>query len=248
MHLELIETMRTLTGIDGLDTMLNGGIPKGRVVLVCGGPGTGKTTLALQFLVNGYTKYGEKGIFVSLDEPLWKLFEEAKSYGWDLQKLQKEGGVSFIFEGNQGNPRTFVDSIINSIKKEIHNIDAQRISIDALTYLTILYPDIIARRSMVRKLFDALAETSATCLVTDEVRMDGGRLILLEEYLADGVILLQTSQVERSQVRTIEIEKMRGTPVDDQIRPYIIEDKGIRVLSETDILTFAASFLMKKGR
>ncbi len=69
-----------------------------------------------------------------------------------------------------------------------------------------------------------------------------------EEYLADGVIILQSSQVERGRVRIIEIEKMRGTIVDDQIRPYNIDENGVKVISEKDIFSFAAELLTKRMR
>ncbi|MEM2630114.1 MAG: ATPase domain-containing protein, partial [Candidatus Bathyarchaeia archaeon] len=66
------------------------------------------------------------------------------------------------------------------------------------------------------------------------------------EYLADGVIILRSSQVEQGRVRTIEIEKMRGTQIDDQIRPYVIDEDGVKVISEKDIFSFAAEFLTRR--
>ncbi len=99
---------------------------------------------------------------------------------------------------------------------------------------------------MVACLFDMLEETGATSIVTDEVRGDYRRKVLLEEYMADGVIVLQSSQVEQRSIRTLGIEKMRGTFIDDQVRPYVIGDKGVKVISERDIFSFAAEVLTKK--
>ncbi|MEM2901310.1 MAG: ATPase domain-containing protein [Candidatus Bathyarchaeia archaeon] len=242
-----VEIQRTPTGIDGLDAMLSGGFPKGRTVLICGGPGTGKTTLSMQFLFYGYVKYKENGVFVSLDEPKERIFQEARCYGWDLRGLHEKGKIAFVEASPHTSKKFSIEKLIQEIEEATRSVDAQRISLDPLTYLTLQYPDIISRRSAILALFKALIETEATCLITDEIRGGGEeRTILVEEYLADGVIILQSSQVERRRVRTIEIEKMRGTPIDDQIRPYILDENGIKVISEKDIFTYAASLLMKK--
>jgi len=241
------EVPRTKTGIEGLDVMIGGGIPKGSTVLVCGGPGTGKTTLSMQFLINGYIKYGENGVFISLDEPMNRIFQEAKGYGWNLKDLYEKGNIAFVEASPHAEKKFSIEKLIQEIRESARLVNAQRVALDPLTYLTIQYPDIISRRSVILTLFKALRETNATCLVTDEIRGAGEeRTILLEEYLADGVIILQSSQVERRRVRTVEVEKMRGTPIDDQIRPYTIDEDGVKVISEKDIFTYAASLLMKK--
>ncbi len=234
---------RVATGIEGLDAMMDGGFPKGRLVLVCGGPGTGKTIMATQFLVNGCNKYGENGLFVSLDEPLGKIVEETKYFGWNVEGLIEKGKLAFIEARAR---KSFLKEFIQNIEDEAASIKAERISIDALTHLNILCPNVIERRNLILKLFDGLNETNATCLLTNEIRAQSERAIMLEEYLADGVIILQSSQVERSMVRTLEIEKMRGTSIDEQIRPYIIDKNGIEVISERDIFTYAAKLLAGK--
>lgn len=238
---------RTLTGIEGLDAMIGGGIPKGRIVVVCGGPGTGKTTLAMQYLVNGVQKFRENGLYVSFDESMERIFEEAGYYGWDLEGLYHKGEIAFLDVSDQIRNRKFsMEKLVKTIKDSAHKVKAERISVDPLAALTLFFPDLIERRTAILTLFEALAETGATSIVTDEVKGNSDRTILLEEYLADGVIILRSSQVERGRVRTIEIEKMRGTPIDDQIRPYIIESNGIKVISERDIFSFAAELLTRK--
>ena len=238
---------RTPTGIEGLDAMLSGGIPRGRVVLVSGGPGTGKTTLATQYLVNGVFMHKENGIFVSLDESQQKIFEDAGRYGWDLEKLCNENKMAFI----DGSPYTRGHKVQRfKLGQEIRDtadaIHAERISVDTLAALTLQYPDVIQRREIIVELFETVADTGATTIITDEMREGHSRSILLEEYLADGVIILQSSQVERRRIRTIDVEKMRGTAIDDQIRPYVLDENGLSVVADKDIFTYAAKFLLKR--
>ncbi len=241
------EVVRTPTGIEGLDAMIGGGVPRGRVVLVSGGPGTGKTTLAVQFLVNGILKYSENGIFVSLNEPQHKIFEEASILGWDLEKLCKEQKLVFV----DGSPYTRGHKVQRfklgqTVGEIADSIDAKRISVDTLAALTLQYPDIIQRREVILELFDTISETGATSLITDEIREAPARAILIEEYLADGAISLHSSQVEQRRVRTISIDKMRGTAIDEQMRPYVLSEKGFSVLSDVDIFSYAAGFLLKR--
>ncbi|MEM2865327.1 MAG: ATPase domain-containing protein [Candidatus Bathyarchaeia archaeon] len=238
---------RTPTGIEGLDAMIKGGIPQGRIVVVCGGPGTGNTTLAMQYLVNGVQKFGENGLYVSFDESMEKIFEEASYYGWDLEGLHRRGEIGFLDLSSQIKGRGFsMEKLSKAIRDSAYKVKAERISVDPLAALTLSFPDMMERRTAILALFEALAETGATSIVTDEVRGDSDRAILLEEYLADGVIILRSSQVERGRVRTIEVEKMRGTPIDDQVRPYIIGDDGLEVISERDIFSFAAELLTRR--
>lgn len=87
---------KALTGIAGLDGLLRGGLTRGRVILVLGEPGSGKTILCSQFLLNGVQKYGQKGLFVSLEENREHYFDEMKQFGWDFDSLEKGGKFRFI--------------------------------------------------------------------------------------------------------------------------------------------------------
>lgn len=246
---EKASPLRTLTGIEGLDAMLGGGIPKGRIIVVCGGPGTGKTTLAMQYLINGVQKYNENGLYVSFDESMKKIFEEASYYGWRFEDFYHQGKIGFLDASTHIKSRKIsIEKLVKAIEEEARKVKAERISIDTLAALTLLFPDIIERRIAILMLFEALTEIGATSLITDEIRDGPERTILLEEYLADGVIILRSSQVEQGKVRTIEVEKMRGTQIDDQIRPYLIQEDGIKVISERDIFSFAAELLAKKWK
>jgi circadian clock protein KaiC len=84
------------TGVLGLDELISGGFPRGRIVLVIGGPGTGKTLLASQFLYNGISEHNENGIFVSFDESKNHLFSEMLKFGWDFKKAEEENKLAFI--------------------------------------------------------------------------------------------------------------------------------------------------------
>jgi circadian clock protein KaiC len=84
------------SGVEGLDELISGGFPQGRVVLILGGPGTGKTILASQFLYKGISQYGENGIFVSLDESKDHFYSEMLKFGWDFKKAEEEGKFLFV--------------------------------------------------------------------------------------------------------------------------------------------------------
>jgi len=237
---------RSVTGINGLDAMIDGGFPQGRVILVSGGPGTGKTTMALQFLVNGCLKFGENGVYVSLDEPLKKILQETSILGWDLKDLIDSGKIGFLEFHSSYGTKFSVEELTTKIKDTAEKLHAKRISIDPLTFISIHFPDIVTRRGVMMNLFDTLSATGATCIVTNEMRGEHETVILLEEYLADGVLRLRSSRIERGQVRTIDVEKMRGTAIDDQSRAYVIEKDGIQVIADSDLFTYAARLFAKQ--
>ena len=241
---------RTLTGIPGLDEILGGGIPQGRVVLLVGGPGAGKTILATQFLVNGAKNYGEKSAFVSLDESKQHYCSEMAKFGWDIAKLEQERKFAFVDASpirtipgevkigkmTIGKKDFSLLSLIEGIKSGVKTIDATRIVIDPIASLVFQFPDVIQRRNAVLDLVEALVETGGTCMLTTELRVPGiDRAVQLEDYLAHGVIVLQTVQVGRSIVRSLQVEKMRETAIDMQPRPYRITQSGIEVFPKESI-------------
>ena len=241
---------RTLTGIAGLDEMLNGGIPQGRVVLVVGGPGTGKTTLATQFLVNGVRKYGENSVFVSLDESKQHYYSEMEKFGWDLARLEREDKFAFVdaspirsIPGEVRIGKTTIGkrefsllSLVEGIRTAVRSTNAQRIAIDTIASLVFQYPDTVQRRNAVLDLVEALVATGGTCIVTSELRGAGtNRPVEPEEFLAHGVVLLQAIRVGRSLVRVIQVEKMRETSVDLQPHPYKISETGLDVFAKESV-------------
>jgi circadian clock protein KaiC len=250
--LVMAEVSRTLTGLEGFDDMIGGGIPSGRVLLVQGGPGTGKTTLAIQYLVNGVLEYGEKGIFVSFDQPKYRILQEAMSHGWNLEKFCNEERIAFI----DGSPFTRMNyrttgfkvplqKIYDDIKNVIHTNKFKRISVDTLAALTLQFTDTVQRREIVLGLFEALSNGEVASIVTDAINDSEKNPIMLEEYLADGLIILRSSQVERRQIRMIEVKKMRGSAINEQIRPYVLNRTGFSVLSDKDVFAYAAGLLIR---
>jgi KaiC/GvpD/RAD55 family RecA-like ATPase len=242
---------KTLTGIDGLDKMLNGGLPSGRCILVCGGPGSGKTILSTQFLNYGAVRCDEPGLYVSLDEDINQLKEEMAGFGWDLEKLEKKGKLAIVDaspirhvpgEVKIGDlwigKRDFsLVSLMEVVKRNAKEISAKRIVIDPITALTFQYSDVSDRRTAILDFFETLTNLGTTNLVTTELRsVTLEREILAEEFLAQGVILLHVFVSEREIVRGIQIEKMRGIDHDNQIRPYKMAGNGIEVFPQEEPL------------
>ena len=242
---------RTPTGIPGLDKLLTGGLPRNRTILLSGGPGTGKTILSSQFLVNGILDYEEPGIYISLDESKQHVLEEMLDFGWDLEELENSKKLVFLEASPMrylpaeikvgklivGRKEFSMATLIEMIRTSVKEIGAKRIVVDPVTTLTFQYEGTAAQRNALVELMEALADTGATCLITTELRRPGfERSLDYEEYLAHGVILLQQLQVGKSLLRVIQIEKMRKTPVDNQPRPYRITDTGIEVFPRESVL------------
>jgi len=245
-----LKSSRIKTGILGLDKMLGGGIPEGRVVLLVGGPGTGKTIFCSQFLVNGIEMYGDNGVFVSLDEGKSHYLREMSVFGWDLEKLEQEKKWAFVNASpikyaispdevsniSIGSKDFSLSNLINKIKSSVDKIKANRVVVDPITSLVFQYPDVINRRAAILNIVEGLTEIGITSMVTTELKTSGfERNIQLEEYLAHGVIVLQTLQVGKTSIRAIQVEKMRETSIDPQIRPYRITEKGIEIYQKESV-------------
>lgn len=243
---------RTLTGIPGLDEILGGGIPQGRVVLVLGEPGAGKTILCTQFLANGISEFNENGLFVSLEEGRGQYEREMNAFDWDLASAEEERKFSFVDASpirsipgevkvgklTLGKEDFSLVSLMEVVRTRAKAINAKRIVVDPVSLLMSQYRDASQRRKGLLDLVEALSDTGATCLLSSELRRVGAkdRVLQTEEYLAHGVILMQTLTGRRSIERTILVEKMRETQIDRQPRPYKIADKGIVIYPKESVI------------
>ena len=242
------------SGITGLDTMLRGGFPEGRMALVMGGPGTGKTVFCSQFLHYGATEQGEKTVYISLDETKSDFLQEMLTFGWNFRELEQDNRFTFIDashvrsipeEARVGRLRVggkelarerLIDSIFKMfeggrpIDKFIGDLGAQRVVLDSISGLLFRFPEAWEKRQAILDILEALKSVDATCLITSEaISIGEQRQVQPEEYLCHGAILLQTL---RTGDRAISILKMRGTEVDSTPRPYRIEQTGIEVYPE----------------
>lgn len=221
---------RISVGSEGLDAMLGGGLLKGRPYLILGGPGAGKTILSMQFLLCG-AKLNEKGMYVSLDEPISEIKQNMKILGWDVSKIH-------FFEAV---PRPDTDTwhigdfeirnFIGTVRDEIEEKKLHRLVIDSLTTIALISGEKIIARKNVLTLLNFLAESGCTSLLLSE---SGSEEHIMDEYLARGVINLMTLR-ERKIRRVIQVEKMRGTSFDEQLRPYTITKEGIVVYPKEEV-------------
>jgi KaiC/GvpD/RAD55 family RecA-like ATPase len=237
-----------LTGVEGLDELLGGGFPQGRTILVIGGPGTGKTILAAQFLYKGMYDKNENGIYVSLDENKDHFCAEMKRFGWDFAKAEKErkfvfvdatrmSKVSMLKEKLYGEETKSlrgkhlpVDKLIEELGLRIQSIGAKRVAVDTLAALFYRFPDPVERRTAVVDLIESLADLGTTTIITTELGHLGlERSAVEEEYLVHGVVMMQTLFSGGTTTRAIQVEKMRGTKVNPNLVPYSIDQNGIEI-------------------
>lgn len=247
------------SGIAGLDDLLGGGYPRSRVILVTGGPGSGKTLMTMQFLLDGVERFDERGVFVSLEESKYHLVNEMRNYGWDIEKYEKKNQIAIVDasplrqisrEGDQEQvPESShevrirgaefsIQALSTVIRSYVRVTRATRIVVDPITSLSLQFTENHQRRAAIIDLLDSLISMGTTSLVTSEIGNQLGasltqREIPAEEYLCHGVIVLHNTHIAgRGIVTALEIEKMRECKHDRQLHPYSITDKGFTVYAE----------------
>jgi circadian clock protein KaiC len=238
------------TGVPGLDDLLNGGIPDRRVVLIVGGPGSGKTTLASQFLYKGISDYNENGIFVSIDEGKEHYYSEMSSFGWDFAQAEKDKKFAFLDATKMSRAAMLrermnlesqslrgkqlqVDKLVEKIENVIDEIGAKRVVLDTLATLFHRFPDPIERRVAVIDLIESLTDLKITTLITTELgKLSLDREVTVEEYQAHGVILMQTLFSSGTTSRALQVVKMRGTKTNSNLVPYRIDRTGIEIFPD----------------
>jgi KaiC domain protein len=228
---------RVRTGVPGLDEMLQGGFPDGHMIVAMGSFGTGKTTLGLQFLIEGLS-HGENCIFISLEEDKDSVVKNASSFGWDLATPVAEKKLG-LFKLEPSDAKTTVTRIRSDLPKFVKSFGARRVVIDSVSLLNMMFPDESDRRSNLFNLCQLLRSTGATSILTAEVKDENPRSSRdgLAEYTADGVLLMQSDENKESgEVQlTIRVLKMRRTAHSRRVKPYSITDKGLVVHAGAEI-------------
>ncbi len=246
-------TDRTQTGIEGLDKALNGGIPFKNIVLVSGGAGTGKSTLCMQYLINGAKMFNEKGLYISTEQSREELLRAAANYGWPIEELEKKGMLKIVyFDVMQ------TDGFLQKIYDLYISFKPKRIVMDSLTTFTdsMLVSDVkeetafsmvqiaesvspiprtekIVAKTLLYHLMKKLRTFDATILLTSELleKMGGLSADQISEFICDGIIVLHSVEGEEG-FRTLTIPKMRYTKQKSGIYSFEMRESGIIVISE----------------
>jgi len=231
---------RCPTGIQGLDEITSGGLPRGRPTLVCGGAGCGKTLLAAEFLVRGATQFNEPGVLMAFEETEKELKDNVASLGFDLNGLvkRKKIVVDYIHIERSELHETGeydLEGVFVRLKYAIDSIRAKRVVLDTLEVLFAALPNEAILRSELRRLFRWLKDKGVTAVITAERGRESLTRHGLEEYVSDCVILLDHRVNDQIATRHLRVVKYRGAQHGTNEFPFLIGEEGISVLPITSL-------------
>jgi len=228
------------TGIQGLDEITGGGLPRGRPTLICGGPGCGKTILSMQFLVNGARQFGEPGVFLSFEETVDDLTRNLASLGFDPRPLAARRKLSLDYvrvePGEIQETGAYdLDGLFIRLGHAIDSIGAKRVVLDTIETLFAGLSQTRVLRAELCRLLNWLRIKGVTAIVTGERGDRGMTRHGLEEYVTDCVILLDHRVVEQNATRRLRVVKYRGSQHGTDEAPFFIDEAGISVLPITSL-------------
>ncbi len=235
---------RVSTGIAGLNSVLGGGYPKERTILIAGPAGAGKSTFGLAFLVNGILQEDEPGIYVSFDESLDNVRNDALSYGWDLKALEDQNLLAMIDGYSEragvGSKEKYtikleVDELLNELIGLIDSIGGERVVVDSITAIALGLDSEIARRKEILKLSAVMTALTCTTLMISEMKIESEiSRFGIEEFMAQGVITLRYRFGTYGR-RSLQVRKMRGLKHSLKEIPFIISNEGLSVYPDEDL-------------
>ena len=230
---------RVKTGIPGFDEILFGGIPKRNVVLLSGGPGTGKTIFGQQYLWKGL-EMGEPGVLVALEEHPVQIRINMKQFGWDVRPYEHQGLFAIVdaFTAGIGEAAkreryvvrdpTDVGLLIDTLREAIKDVGAKRVVVDSVSTLYLTKPAVA--RNIMLQLKKVLSGIGTTSILISQVSVTergfGGPGV---EHAADGIVRLDLDEIDGELKRSLIVWKMRGTKHSMRRHPFDITDKGIIV-------------------
>lgn len=226
-----VEPKRIRSGIPGFDDLIGGGIPEGNLVVVSGDPGSGKTTFCLGFLYRGAKDYNEPGVYISLEESEPEIIREASFFGYDFESMVKKRLIMITSISLYD-----FDKLKNTIEEAIESTHAKRLVIDPGVVFRLFFEKEMDARKTLLNLGKMLKRFHVTTVITNELSLDKiNSLFGLEEFVADGVVLLYHTKLENRFIRSIGVLKMRGTRITEKLHPLEIGSSGVKVLSKQEL-------------
>ena len=231
---------KSATGISGFDEITNGGLPEGRISLIVGSAGSGKTVFGMQFLVMGAVKYGEPGVMMSFEESEAELVKNFSSIGYDIQGLLNDNRLFIdhihierkeILESGEFD----LEGIFLRLQNAITKVGAKRVVMDSLEALFSGIENQSILRAEIRRLFRWLRDKGLTVISTGEKGTDTFTRYGFEEYLADCVIFLDQQIINKITTRRLRILKYRGSEHGGNEYPFIITKDGFSVFPITSL-------------
>jgi len=222
----MTDVERITTGIEGLDDLVDGGFPESSVTLVSGGTGTGKTTFCNQFLVEGINK-GQKCLYVSTEEPVEAIKDDALVFGWDLDDEIEKGNLQMEYSEPSEN-----QYLSGQIKQLMHSGEFDRIVLDSMSVFTTYWGDKFEVRRNLQDLVKMMRKSDATVIMTAEIPEDSDSSLSrsnVSEFVADGVVALYYESMGEGSFRNVEVRKMRRTDHTPGTHPIEITDDGMKM-------------------
>lgn len=252
------ELTKLPTGIVGFDQIANGGIPMGRSTLLSGTAGSGKTVMALQFLLAGVRDYHENGVFVTFEEAPADLMQNVRSFGWDLEGLLATRKIAVVDATPEPGEETItagpydLSALLARIESAIRSVGAKRVILDAIGALFPQLTDANVVRRELHRIAAGLRRLGVTTLVTMERTAEDGDVGRwgVEEFVADNVILLRNRLEQEKRRRTVEILKFRGATHHKGEYPFTIDSEdGVTIipLSAIELVQKSSAIRVSSG-
>ena len=224
----MAETVKT--GVDGLDSILNGGLVRDSTVLVSGNPGTGKSLFGIQFLHAGVTDHGERGIYVSFEEDEEDILAAAESIGLhEFVELVEEGEIK-IYDKSEMLREGDFNAALDTLLEDFADPSFDRFVLDSLTMFQLFFDDETEQRTYLLKFSDILKRNGLTSLLINEQgAVFPETEIGLENFLTDGNIYFIQTPTDSGVNRYVWVSKMRKKDIDTDIFPMEIGEGGISV-------------------
>ena len=224
-------------GVEGLDEMVLGGVPERSLMVALGSPGTGKTTLGLQFL-NHSLADGGRGVYITLEETRERVLDTAGEKGWPFDEYEEAGRLAIV-DLDPVEMANSLGSIQNDLPRLIREFDADRLVLDSVSLLEMMYDRASTRRTEVFDFTTSLKDAGVTAMLTSEANDQNPHTSRygIVEYLADAVFVLRYVRASdfRETRLAVEIQKIRDANHSRDIKPYEITDDGISVYQRANI-------------
>ena len=224
-------TQRVPTGISGLDDLLYGGFLEGDAVLVAGAPGTGKSTLGMQYIHEGIQQYDEPGFFITFEEFPQQYYRDAATFGWGFRELERQNRLRVIMSSPEVS-KADLELIDGRTETLVREIGAKRIVVDSLSHFARLSQDPVELRSIVYGFINGLKRAGLTSVLTRESPALLGEAGTVDEdvaFVADSYVLLRYVEIDSAVHKALLVLKLRGSDHAKDIRRFSITKEGIVV-------------------